>query len=814
MKLRAKLLLIAAIGIILTFAASAAITWYYYEQEKQKRIRDAVAAAQHNFTVALDAKKDVWQTNALQIAGNQQIVSALASGNRDDAQRLLSGLGAVFKEHTTFRNVEVHLIDKDLRSFFKSWDPDRFGEQLSHSRGYPLVKEQKKSQVAMEMSSKGLRLKGLFPIFEQDTFLGIANFEGGLNSLKLTLKPYGVDFLYFMDATDVDVAPHYRDSEQAGPYILNQSNGDEEFSAFVKQPEIIDQLLVKEYLITDDYLAFKGHFTDFTGAPIGLYLLGMKTDLVMEDIFALRGLMVKLFIGLFGCFLLLLFALIFFTSARVIKPLTAISRSMEDIAIGEGDLTKRIPVQGKDEIGILAGWFNQFLDKLNTIVMDISRNSETVTAAAFELLSVSGQLADNSEELTGRANTVAVASEEMSSNMSSVAAASEQIATNVSMVTDSASLMQQSLVAVRQNCERAGTVSDQAATQINETTTRVDLLGHAATEITKITEVITEIADQTNLLALNATIEAARAGEAGKGFAVVAGEIKELARQTASATSDIRSKISEIQSLTNTTVEDVDKVAKVFSEVKHVVDQIVSAIEQQAASTAEVAGNIEQAAQGLQEVNENVSQSSQVSTEIARDIGEVQTYADDMHRKSRTMRSSAENLTDLSAKLKEMISVFKVKQDGDGTARKLASNDAMVEDLMPWGPKLQLGITEIDDHHRQLVSLINQLYRAMKQKSGSTVITSILNDLVEYTRFHFAFEERQFRAFDYPARTDHERIHRKLVDKVQDFQNQLAAGRAGVTMDLMTFLMDWLQDHILKADQRYVALLRGKKLVK
>ena len=814
MKLRGKLLLIAAIGIVLTFAASAVITWYYYAQEKQKRIRDAVAAAQHNFTVALDAKKDVWQTNALQIASNQQIVSAMAHGSREDAERILSGLGSVFKNHTSFKNVEVHLIDKDLKSFFKSWDPDRFGEQISHSRGYPLVKEQGRSQVAMEMSTKGLRLKGLFPVFEQDTFLGIANFEGGLNSLKLTLKPYGIDFLYFMDAKDVDIAPHYRDGEQVGPYILNQSNGDEEFSAFVKQPEILDRILAEEYLITDDYLAFKGHFTDFTGAPIGLYLLGMKTDLVMEDIFALRGLMVKLFIGLFGCFLLLLFALIFFTSVRVIKPLTAISRSMEDIAIGEGDLTKRIPVQGKDEIGILAGWFNQFLDKLNAIIVDISRNSETVTAAAFELLSVSGQLADNSEELSGRANTVAVASEEMSSNMNSVAAASEQIATNVSMVTDSASLMRQSLAAVRQNCDQASKVSDEAVAQINETTVRVDLLGTAATEISKITEVITEIADQTNLLALNATIEAARAGDAGKGFAVVAGEIKELARQTASATNEIRSKISDIQTLTTTTVDDVDKVASVFGEVKKVVDQIVSAIEQQAASTEEVAGNIEQAAHGLQEVNENVSQSSQVSGEIAKDISDVQSYADDMHRKSRTMRGSAENLTDLSGRLKEMISVFRVSQAPGSVATTSSASEAVIEDLMPWGPKLQIGITEIDSHHQKLVALINRLYRAMKQKKGSSVINSILDELVDYTRFHFSFEERQFRAFEYPARTDHERIHKKLVGQIEDFQRQIAAGKAGVTMDLMNFLMEWLQNHILKVDKQYVPLLQGKKLVK
>ena len=813
MKLKGKLLLISSVGIVLTFAASVAITWYYYNIEKQKRILEAVNMARHSFDVAMEAKKDVWQTNALQIAGNQQITTAVATGDRDQADHVLSGLGMVFKEHTTFRNVEIHLIDKELRSFYKSWDKKQFGELLAHSQGYPMVKNQGKSLVAMEMSSKGLRLKGLFPIRDQNTFLGIANFEGGLNSLKLSLKPYNIDFLYFMDAKDTNIAPAYKDKEKTGDFILNQSNGDEEFSAFIKQPGTFEQIVANDYLLTPGYLVFKGKFTDFNGAPVGLYLLGMKTDLVMKDIYALRSLMIKLFSGLFGCFLLLLLTLVFFINRRVIKPLNTISRNMEDIAIGDGDLTKRIPVHGNDEIGILAGWFNQFLEKLTAIVVDLGRNSETVTAAAIELLSVSSQLADNSEDLTGRANTVAVASEEMSANMNSVAAASEEISTNVGMVTDSAALMQESLMAVRSNCDQASKVSDEAATQINETTERVELLGKAAVEISKITAVITEIADQTNLLALNATIEAARAGDAGKGFAVVAGEIKELARQTASATNEIHNKIDDIQNLTTTTVGDVDKVSAVFNEVKSVIDRIVATIAEQAANTDAVAGNIEQAARGLHEVNENVSQSSIVSREIAKDITEVKNYAEDMHTKSRSMRGSAENLSSLSVRLKEMISVFKVKQSDSpsGSPTNIGDN---AEELMVWGPKLHIGIAEIDNQHQQLVTLINRLHRAMKHSSGTSVVRGVLAELIDYTGFHFAFEERQFQAFNYPMRAEHERIHEKLVNQIKDFQQQLATGKVGVTMDLMIFLVEWLQDHILKTDKSYVTLLKDKKLVK
>ena len=812
MKLRTKLLVISSVGIIITFAVSLAASYFYYSSEKQDRVRRAVEMARHNFDVAMKAKEDVWQTNALQVASNEKIVTALVENDRELAHEVLSSLGMMFKENTGFRNVQVHLIDKDLNSFYKSWNKDKFGESLSYSRGYSQVKSTGKSFVAMEMSSKGLRLKGLFPIRHDGQFLGIANFEGGLNSIKRTLKPYNIDFLYYMDAGGVTIARGMENQPRLGDYIVNQKDVDEAFDKYVNGPGQLKKILAGGFLLDGDYLTVSGKFKGFGDDEAGLYLLGIKTDTVMEDIYDLRDLVIKLSGGLFLLFLVLLVCIFFFVNWKIVRPLTALALEMEDISSGEGDLTRRIPVTSKDEIGILGRNFNSFLEKLNNIIVDIGYNSEVLTTAALELLTVAGQVSDYAEDLTGKSNTVAVASEEMSSNMNSVAAASEEISTNVSMVTDSAALMQNGLKDVVDNCGKATGVSNEAATQVEETSERVTLLGKAAQEISNITEVITEIADQTNLLALNATIEAARAGEAGKGFAVVAGEIKDLASQTATATNEIREKIAEIQRSTNTTVQDVQKVASVFGEVKAVIEEIVSSIEEQSSSADEVTSNIEQAASGLQEVNENVSQSSQVSLEIARDIVDVKSYADDMSEKSKQMRSSAQNLSELSTQLKEMITVFKVV-DTDGKRKaQVKSKGGVIADLMPWGPKLSLGITEIDNQHKVLVDLINRLYRAMKQRSGHQVIDEILSELTEYTKYHFGFEEKQFKKYRYPEREGHMEIHKGLVSKIVDFKNQVKGGKAAVSMDLMDFLVDWLQNHILKVDREYVPFLKDKKL--
>lgn len=353
----------------------------------------------------------------------------------------------------------------------------------------------------------------------------------------------------------------------------------------------------------------------------------------------------------------------FFLVRMIITPIKKVVAALKDISEGEGDLTRRIAIDSKDEIGELAKWFNAFIVRLNTIVVGISRNSDTVTASSAELLSVSEQVDKNAQNLSGRSTSVAAAAEEMSSSMNSVAAASEEAATNLELVAGTAGQMQLTLGEVASNCEKARGISDNAALKVKTASQRVARLGASARDIHKVTEVITDIAGLTNLLALNATIEAARAGEAGKGFAVVAGEIKGLAAQTADATLEIKEKINGIQTSTDDTVRDVEQITQVISEVTEIVAAIAAAIEEQSASATEVAQNIGQVSTGIADVNARVAQSSQVSSDISEDISKVNSVAVDMTVRGRQMKKSARDLSDLSLKLRDMIGVFKVCEE-------------------------------------------------------------------------------------------------------------------------------------------------------
>ena len=524
----------------------------------------------------------------------------------------------------------------------------------------------------------------------------------------------------------------------------------------------------------------------------------------------LRDMAVSSAVTIIPLIIVLIIVLLFIINWLIIKPLNTVVAGMEDIATGDADLTQRLEINTKDELGQVAKWFNSFIKRLNDIVVDIDANTQTVTASSREQLIVSKQMSDGADELSGMANSVATASEEMSANMNSVAAASEQASTNINMVTSSASQMQNTLGEVATSCENAKNISADAATQSDKASQRVKLLGRAAKEISKVTEVITDIAAQTNLLALNATIEAARAGEAGKGFAVVAGEIKSLAGQTAQATKDIKKQIDGIQNSTDDTVQDVTKISGVISNVNEIVITIAAAIDEQTESATEVAQNIEQASAGIGEINENVAQSSQVSSEIAKDISSVNAVADDMSQKSSQMNQSAMDLSDLSLGLKEMISIFKVsaKDSLQNNDSDLTQKD--IPDLMPWGLKLVFGIDAIDDQHKKLVSLINQLHKAMKMKKGNQQSGEILKQLADYTVYHFGFEEELFEKYSYPKTTEHIKTHKELIDKVSDFKSQFEEGKAALTLDLMDFLTDWLNTHIMKTDKEYVHFLKDK----
>jgi methyl-accepting chemotaxis protein len=331
--------------------------------------------------------------------------------------------------------------------------------------------------------------------------------------------------------------------------------------------------------------------------------------------------------------------------------------------ISRGDISVNVPDglrNRKDEIGVLAGAMQTMTESLRKLLTGISVGVQTLAAAATELSAVSKETASGTASMSDRTYTVAAAAEEASANTLSIATGMERSSSSLSSVASATEQMSATVGDISANTAKARMISEQASGQAQTITEQMRKLGDAAQEIGHVTETITSISAQTNLLALNATIEAARAGTAGKGFAVVANEIKELAKQTAEATEDIKKKIAGIQSSTGLAITDIGQITTVIKDVGTIVSSIAAAIEEQATVTRDVAGNIAQASNGVREANERVTQTAEVSRSIARDIAGVNASVTDIRQGGEHVQASAVELSNLAEQLGAQVAQFRV----------------------------------------------------------------------------------------------------------------------------------------------------------
>ncbi len=357
---------------------------------------------------------------------------------------------------------------------------------------------------------------------------------------------------------------------------------------------------------------------------------------------------------------LLMTVLIALITRVFIRPIDLAANLMQDIAEGDGDLTKKMMVHSHDEIGALAKNFNTFVAKIRGIIQHLSGSAGNMTSLSDRLSSLSQTLGEGVAAMSKQTATVAAAAEEASVNAASVAASMEQAATNLVSVSEATEEMNHTIDKIVVHSEKTRNISEQAGEQAQNLGELMRQFGQAAQAIGTVTETITEISSQTNLLALNATIEAARAGEAGKGFAVVATEIKELAKQTAAATEDIKARVAGVQTSAGEAMTDIGKITVVIDEVRSLVADIASSIEEQAGITRSAVASVAQASEGVKNANEQVAQTATVSQQIAKEIQEINEVVEDIHLGGGEVRANSKELSELAIQINSQIGHFRI----------------------------------------------------------------------------------------------------------------------------------------------------------
>lgn len=298
---------------------------------------------------------------------------------------------------------------------------------------------------------------------------------------------------------------------------------------------------------------------------------------------------------------------------RSVRTLRDRALEVETLKAHQVEEEARIALNMREERNRIAGEFEQ---SMGNLAKRFASSSRTVAESAKGLSA-------NADNATTRAQSVNVAAIDAANNVQSVAAATEELSASV--------------YEINQQVTRTSEVTQLAVDEAQKTEAAIQTLSQAANQIGEVINLIQAIAAQTNLLALNATIESARAGDAGKGFAVVASEVKQLAQQTAKATDEIRSKISEIQSATHSTVESIDTIVKTIETIGNLTSAIATSVEQQGMATQEIATNTNRAASGTRDVTGHitgVSDAAQATGEAAQTLlglsGDLENRSEDL----------------------------------------------------------------------------------------------------------------------------------------------------------------------------------------
>lgn len=567
----------------------------------------------------LKSQGDMAEALAAMVANTGTINELFARRDRDALAANLVPSFKEMKEKYYVQQFQFHTAP--AVSFLRVHKPEKFGDDLSGFRKTVVATNETKTSIkGLEKGVAGLGIRGVTPVFHRGEHVGSVEFGMSFG------QPF---FDQFKEKFGVDISLYLADEQEGFKRFATTLEGDallnsKQLSRAMQGDSVVEKIEKGD----NEYAVLGRSVTDYSGKAIGVMMIAMDRSHITATINNARNTI--LIIG--GIVLVLSLFIASLIAKGIGRPLCAAVEAMNEIAQGEGDLTRRLDDSGKNEISRLAGAFNQFAEKVRLMVSQVSASTAQLAAAAEQVSAITEETNRGVQRQQSETSQVVAAVNEMAATVQEVARHANEAATAATNA-DSASAEGKSVVInTMKSIENLSAEINKAASVISKLETDSENIG-------SVLDVIKGIAEQTNLLALNAAIEAARAGEQGRGFAVVADEVRTLASKTQKSTQEIQTMIEQLQTGAQSAVkvmaesinraeESVSKAAnagssletitKAVSMIRDMNDQIATAAEEQSAVAEEINRNIVSISDVIDQTADGSKQTSIASGELAR----------------------------------------------------------------------------------------------------------------------------------------------------------------------------------------------------
>lgn len=695
--IKTKIFGVAFLGVIFITLFNSFLDYRSFKKELGLSTSKTFHQAEKSLNNVLESTFKDLSLTVFTIATDPQITELFANGDRDGLAKALVPYYKAIKDEHEIKQFQFHL--PPATSFLRLHKPEKFGDDLSSFRA--TVIETNKTQkpiTGLEVGRGGPGLRVVYPVFHNGKHVGSVEFGGSINNIvKQTADLYGMQYsIGILDSVFkkakrfeaepadvvVDNVVYYMHSSEAMPYFLqNSKNGSATYEG-------------------DAYRIYPVELRDYTGSVAGDLMLVMNVqDLITSE---WKALTFKLFTNILLAMALsaILFAIIKF----VFKPLNNFVAMAKELASGQGDLSKNVPIKLPDAKKMVKGsdsafaqhsestpcWYymgafgsktcpqlssvkscqacsvfkaasHDEISEMSIFVNIFLRNIEKDFAQALYTLSNASEatvpISSGIVNVTGKSDENVMLS-------SQVAAASEEMSTTISEIaqnsTDSAGKAEETVSMAEEGGHAvmdAARFSEEATKVLDSLKEEISGLKDNAQQIGQVINVIDDISEQTNLLALNAAIEAARAGEHGRGFAVVADEVRKLAEKTQASTKEIATMIHRIQADVTHVISSTDTVSESVTKQREVAGGLADNFDN-------IVNSIRELSDLVTGISAAVEEQSTATGEIAASVESVATLSGDTKDVVNSFISEIDVLLSNMDKLSTMFSRFKLSRKG------------------------------------------------------------------------------------------------------------------------------------------------------